>query len=195
MYIYKVGGILFDLYKDRDINNFNWDVVGNPEIGRTNLGDSIPTFVYQLLQFSIRTELEKEFGQDKSIDIIRRAGKIAGREFANHMLDLTLPLNEFIAMVQKSLVDNKIGILKIEKLDRSAGIVILTIAEDLDCAYLPVKGEQVCNFDEGFIAGVLGEYSKKTYKVREIDCWVTSARVCRFIAEVEVELEGVENER
>ncbi len=182
---------MFDLYKGSDLKSFNWDVVGNSKIGRNNLGDNVPTFVYQLLQFSIRTELEKELGKEKSIRLIRNAGKIAGREYADNLLDLTLSFNDFIAALQHSFADNKIGILKIEKIDKDLGTFILTMAEDLDCAYLPMKGENVCNFDEGFIAGILSQYTKKEYMVREIDCWVTSARVCRFKAVIE----GGENER
>ncbi len=178
---------MFDLHKNKDINKFNWDVVGNPAIGRANLGDSIPTYIYQLLQYSIRAELENELGKEATVRLIRKAGEIAGREFANHILYLTLSFNEFIALLQNAFVENKIGILKIEEVNKESGTIILTIAEDLDCAYLPMKGEQVCNFDEGFIAGILGEYTKKTYRVREVDCWATSARVCRFKAVVEGE--------
>ncbi len=181
---------MFDLYKGEDLNKFNWDIVGNPDVGRSNLGEYIPTYVYQLLQFSIRTELEKEFGKERSIQMIRSAGEIAGREYAKHFLDLSLSTNGFIANLQKAIVESKIGILKIEEIDRDSGSVYFTISEDLDCAYLPMKGDNVCNFDEGFIAGILGEYTKKSYIVREIDCWATSARVCRFKAVVE----GGENE-
>ena len=44
-------------------------------------------------------------------------------------------------------------------------------------------GETVCNYDEGFIAGILSEYTEKNYKAQEIDCWATGERVCRFRAE------------
>ncbi|MFV0314438.1 MAG: V4R domain-containing protein, partial [Anaerotignum sp.] len=43
-------------------------------------------------------------------------------------------------------------------------------------------GETVCNYDEGFLAGILKEYTKKEYVVTEIDCWATGSRVCRFSA-------------
>ncbi len=182
-----MGGILFDLYKGNDTNGFNWDVVGNGKIGRNNLGDYVPTFIYQLLQFSVRAELEKELGKEKAISFIRNAGKTAGLEYAIHTLDLTLSFDEFMAALQHSFVENKIGILKVEEVSKDLSEFVITISEDLDCSYLPMKGENVCNFDEGFIAGILGGYTKKEYQVREIDCWVTSARVCRFKAVVEGE--------
>ena len=50
----------------------------------------------------------------------------------------------------------------------------------MDCSCLPITGENVCTYDEGFIAGILNEYTGKTYDVREIDCWASGERVCRF---------------
>ncbi|MGO5051014.1 hypothetical protein ACTQ6A_00640 [Lachnospiraceae bacterium LCP25S3_G4] len=41
------------------------------------------------------------------------------------------------------------------------GEAILTVGEDLDCSGLPITGETVCNFDEGFLAGILKVYTKK----------------------------------
>ena len=45
---------------------------------------------------------------------------------------------------------------------------------------LPVTNETVCNYDEGFIAGILEAYTGKKYDVREVDCWASGDRVCRF---------------
>ena len=49
---------------------------------------------------------------------------------------------------------------------------------------LPVLGETVCNYDEGFISGILSLYSGKEYVAVETDCWATGGRVCRFQADV-----------
>ena len=54
------------------------------------------------------------------------------------------------------------------------------MGEDLDCSGLPITGEVVCNYDEGFIAGILHVYTGQVYDVREIDCWATGDRTCRF---------------
>ncbi|MDR2021776.1 MAG: hypothetical protein LBQ71_00615 [Hungatella sp.] len=108
-----------------------------------------------------------------------------GREFALHMLDLTLPPNDFLASLQKILEAHKIGILRIEKFDPHTGDVVLTVGEDLDCSGLPVTGDQVCNYDEGFLSGVLKEYTGKEYVVKEVDCWASDSRVCRFEASID----------
>jgi predicted hydrocarbon binding protein len=45
---------------------------------------------------------------------------------------------------------------------------------------LPATGELVCNYDEGFLAGIMETYSKEKYEVKEIDCWSSGAKTCRF---------------
>ena len=67
-----------------------------------------------------------------------------------------------------------------EKFDSSTGHVVLTISEDLDCSGLPVVGETVCNYDEGFLAGILKSYTKKSYQVVEVDCWATGSRAVSY---------------
>ena len=78
----------------------------------------------------------------------------------------------------------RIGILRVEEADEASGRLVLTVAEDADCSGLPVLGETVCNYDEGFLSGVLSVYSGKPYTAVEVDCWATGDRVCRFCAEV-----------
>jgi len=56
----------------------------------------------------------------------------------------------------------------------------LTVAEDLDCSGLPVFQETICTYDEGFISGLLSEYTGREFDVKEVDCWCSGDRVCRF---------------
>lgn len=179
-----VNNEVFKLYDIEDENKFTWDVIGNVSEGRYNLGESMPVYVYRLFEFTIKDELAKRFGNDTTIEIFRNAGEMAGREFANHMLDLSLPYHEFIAQLQQTLEESKIGILRVEKFDFETGEAVLTVGEDLDCSGLPVTGETVCNYDEGFLAGILKVYTKKNYIVTEVDCWASGSRVCRFEAKI-----------
>ena len=64
----------------------------------------------------------------------------------------------------------KIGVLRVEGVNSDDGTIMLTVSEDADCSGLPLLGETVCNYDEGFIAGILSEYTEKNYKAQEIDC-------------------------
>ena len=57
---------------------------------------------------------------------------------------------------------------------------IVTVSEDLDCSGLPITGETVCDYDEGFIEGIFETYTGKKFQVKEIDCWSTGDRTCRF---------------
>lgn len=175
---------MFEFSDDKDVQGFTWDDIGNIEDGRENLGEDMPVFVYRLFQFTMKDELIKQFGKEKAIEIFRNAGEIAGKEFANHLLDLTLDFPDFTSSLQKLLESTKIGVLRIERFDPETGFAILTISEDLDCSGLPITGETVCNYDEGFLAGILKEYTKKDYIVTEVDCWASGSRVCRFEAEV-----------
>ena len=100
------------------------------------------------------------------------------------MLNMDQPLNQFVSELQAKLQELKIGVLRIEEIDEENGRIVLTVAEDADCSGLPVLGETVCNYDEGFISGIMSQYSGKNYTAVEIDCWATGDRVCRFNVEV-----------
>lgn len=63
---------------------------------------------------------------------------------------------------------------------------ISTIEEDPDCSGLPASGETVCDYEEGFIAGILNTYTGETFDVKEIDCRASGGRVCGFHAKSNV---------
>lgn len=151
---------------------------------RGNLGGTLPVSVYRLLEYSMKGELAERFGVEAQIDIFRSAGRRAGVWFAEHLLNLDQPLGSFVSELQAKLQTYKIGILRVEFLDEESGKFILTVAEDADCSGLPVLGETVCNYDEGFIAGILSRFTGKPYTAVEVDCWATGDRVCRFRAEI-----------
>lgn len=154
---------------------------------RRNLGPDIPVFVYRLLEYSLKEELSSRLGHDEQTRLFRGAGARAGEYFAHSFLDLQLPLSGFAAQLSDKFRENRIGILRMESADEATGCIVLTVSEDADCSGLPVLGEAVCNYDEGFISGILSIYTGKKYNAVEIDCWGTGDRVCRFRAEPESE--------
>ena len=89
-------------------------------------------------------------------------------------------LPEFIQELTDLLLTLKIGVLRVEKSDPAKGLFTLIVAEDLDCSGLPVCHETICTYDEGFIAGILQEYTGTAFQVKEVDCWCSGDRVCRF---------------
>lgn len=155
------------------------------ENSRGNLGGELPVIVYRLLEYSLKDELVKRYGKEEQIEVFRSAGRKAGEYFAKNLLNLDLPLDQFVGELQQKMQDMKIGVLRIEEVDEESGRIILTVAEDADCSGLPVLGETVCNYDEGFIAGILSLYSGRPYTAVKVDCWATGDRVCRFHVKVE----------
>jgi len=159
---------------------FSWDHLGDLDLGRPNLGLHAPVLAYRLMQFTIRDVLVADLGRERADDVVRRAGHLAGMQFCRRLLSTKAALNEFIAQLQAALREQRIGILRVEALNPETLEMTLTVAEDLDCSGLPITGETVCVYDEGFIAGILEEYTGAAFHVREIDCWATGDRVCRF---------------
>lgn len=137
------------------------------ENSRSNLGETLPVLVYRMLEYSIKEELIAQFGKEKQIDIFREAGQRSGEYFARHMLNLDQPLNAFISELQAKMQDLKIGVLRIENIDEQSGRIILTVSEDADCSGLPVLGETVCNYEEGFISGILSVMSLRDPEDKE----------------------------
>ncbi|MBS5081861.1 MAG: V4R domain-containing protein [Clostridiales bacterium] len=161
---------------------YSLDVLGDVQTGRRNLGPEMPVIVYRLFMYSMRDTLEQQYGLEKTVQILRDCGKKAGMEFAEKVLDLTLDMDAFLIHLQKILSDFKIGILRIESFDDKERKAVFTISEDVDCSGLPILGMAVCNYDEGFLDGILKKYTGNSYKVTEIDCWAKGDRVCRFEA-------------
>ena len=173
-------GNVFEAKKNHSV--FTWDSLGDIKTGRGDLGEDMPVLVYRLMQYTMLDVLTREMGEAAANDYFRKAGYLAGVEFAKNALDLTADFDTFVAGLQKAMLTLKVGILRIEAIDAETGCIALTVAQDLDCSGLPVTNENVCTYDEGFIAGILEAYTGKKYDVREVDCWANGDRVCRFTA-------------
>lgn len=165
-----------------DNYSFNWAEIGDITLGRPNLGNLTNVAVYRLMQYSLRSVINKRLGGKTGKELFFDAGKLAGTEFCKNLLDTTLEFNDFIAQLQQQLKDLNIGILRIEESDLEKLSFTLVITEDLDCSGLPVTDETVCDYDEGFIAGIFKVYTGLDFEVKEVDCWSKGDRVCRFIA-------------
>lgn len=165
-----------------DKYHFQWADLGDIIDGRPHLGPMTNVAVYRLMQFTLREVLIGQFGVETTNALLFAAGKRAGTAFAHNLLDLNADLNTFIAQLYDKLLELKIGILRVEKSDAQSLHLILTLAEDLDCSGLPITQETVCDYDEGFIAGILESYLHREFQVKEVDCWSTGERTCRFEA-------------
>ena len=160
--------------------NFEWKDLGDIALGRPNLGPMTKVAVYRLMEYTMRDVLEKHFGAEKANALFYDAGYLAGKEFCKNLLDISLDFNGFVADLTEKLLTMNIGVLRVEKADLENSSFLFSVGEDLDCSGLPFYGVPVCDYDEGFIAGILFIYTGKNFTVTEIDCWGTGERTCRF---------------
>jgi hypothetical protein len=163
---------------------FSWDLLGDIELGRPNLGQHTRLEVYRLMQYCFRDILERDFGMEEADRVFYEAGYLAGSEFYTHALGQVDGFDTFVRELQNALKEMGIGILRVEKADLEQGVFVLTVSEDLDCSGLPELDYEICVYDEGFIAGVMESFTGESFKVKEIDCWCTGDRTCRFTAEI-----------
>jgi predicted hydrocarbon binding protein len=162
---------------------FSWDLLGDIALGRPNLGPATRIEVYRLMQFTFRDVMEQQLGTEKTDQIFYAAGKLAGTEFYSQNFSEVKDFNVFIRQLQEAFRDLGVGVLRVEQANMEEGSFILTVSEDLDCSGLPELGYQICTYDEGFIAGLLESFTGGPFKVKEVDCWCTNDRTCRFTAE------------
>lgn len=164
---------------------FSWELLGDLNLGRPNLGRTSRLEVYRLLQFCFRDVLEERLGTEQADQIFYEAGKLAGSQFYQNLLGHVTDFHDFIKQLQTTLKDMGIGILRVEKADLKANSFVFTVSEDLDCSGLPELDYEICVYDEGFIAGLLENFTGKRFVVKEVDCWCTGDRTCRFTAQAE----------
>ncbi len=166
--------------EERDESKFEWRMIGDIAEGRPNLGPEVHVAVYRLMQFTLRDVLIREYDVESADRIFFEAGKAAGQAYCENVLDKGKDLDGMFADLQRTMKELGIGIFRVELADVEKEAFVVTVAEDLDCSGIPPCSEEICTYDEGFIAGLLLAYSDKDFTVKEVDCWGSGGRVCRF---------------
>jgi uncharacterized protein len=169
--------------EERDESQFTWNMLGDIEAGRPNLGPMMHLTVYRLMQYTLRDILIRDYGVETADRVFFEAGKKAGEEFCRNLLAETANLNSFVAGVQRAMKDLGMAIFRVESSDADKGSFVITLSEDVDCSGLPVVDEEICVYDEGFIAGLLQGHTGKDFNVKEVECWGRGDRICRFNAD------------
>ena len=164
---------------------FEWNLLGNLKEGRPNLGKTVDLEMYRLLLYTLRDVLEQKYGAKEADRIFFAAGYSAGTEFYKHYVspasNPVSSIDEFVSKTQKLLKEKGVGILRVEEAVLEAGRVVLTIDEDMDCSGLPEIDSEVCVYDEGFVSALFESFTNESWTAKEIDCWCTGARTCRFL--------------
>lgn len=166
--------------EERSDSLFDWSMIGDLEAGRPNLGASMPVAVYRLMQFTLRDLMVQELGVEKADKLFYDAGRKAGSEYFDNVMKPQTNLDGFFAELQGTLKELQIGIFRVESMDEEKGSFVVTVAEDLDCSGIPVCSEEICTYDEGFLAAIFQAQTGGAYRVKEVDCWGSGDRVCRF---------------
>ncbi|MDR2161142.1 MAG: 4-vinyl reductase [Desulfovibrio sp.] len=165
---------------------FSWDVVGaDMSLARPSMGASLSVEMYRLLQFTMRDILEQRYGTDIVDTLFFESGVLAGQAFYDRYLKGATDVNSLVKTIQDKFQELGVGIFRVEMADASGKSFTFVVDEDLDCSGLPDNAEHICVYDEGFIKGILDSFTSSDYTVKEIDCWCSGARTCRFSAEKE----------
>lgn len=159
---------------------FEWSQLGDIELGRPNLGNTTSVVIYRLMQFTLRDAIIKYANMETMEHIFYDAGYNSGKAIYENLIGPTDNLNDLVKKLTELLKKLNIGILRFEKIDTDNMEFILTVSEDLDCSGLPINQETVCTFDEGVISGVFDSFSGISFRAKEVDCWCTGDRTCRF---------------
>lgn len=167
---------------------FDWEFIGDASDGvRPSLGGSTALEVYRLFQFGIRDVIEQHYGTEMTDTIFREAGILAGKLFYQKYCAGAKDVGELVKIIQDKFKDLAIGIVRFETLDLENHTIQLTVDEDLDCSGLPDTNDHICVYDEGLIKGILDSFTNLDFTVREVDCWCSGERTCRFKAQLKKE--------
>ncbi|QQO11078.1 V4R domain-containing protein [Breznakiella homolactica] len=163
---------------------FSWEktIGADMQVARPSLGPNTRIEVYRLFQFTLRDVLEQHYGTETADNLFREAGALAGRSFFDKFLSDAKDVGELAIKLRESFNTLGMGIFRVETSEPENAHFIFTVDEDLDCSGLPDTSDVICVYDEGFIQGVLESFSGRNFDVREIDCWCTGSRTCRFEA-------------
>ena len=166
--------------EERESPKFEWSMIGDIGEGRPNLGRTMDVAVYRLMQFTLRDVMIKNFGPAATDRILYEAGELAGREFCQALLSEMDDFKEFLKEMQDMLKSLKIGIVRVERFDEDNKELTVTVSEDLDCSGLINCQETICTYDEGFLSGLISQHTGTKFEAKEVDCWCSGDRVCRF---------------
>ena len=169
------------MFKESRLNpTFAWRDIGDIEEGRPTLGCLLPVETYRMMKYALRDVLITHFDPQRAADFFFDAGRSAGAELCRTSLDTDLDVAAFLDELADKMLELGMGLMAVERADAEGLNIVLTVAEDLDCSGLPTSDETVCSFDEGFFAGVFEGYAGRPFMAKEIACWASGDRLCRF---------------
>jgi len=150
---------------------FNWDIIGNLQEGRPNLGDQVNFILYRVMQYTLHDVFVKQLGNEESNRLFYEAGSIAGRFFFEHFLKefKNLPLADFLAKFRSVLDENGIRFLRIDSVNIETGGCTVSVAAGVgETGFDNIKLDR-CDYDTGVVEGILSKYAEKTIKATKVN--------------------------
>ena len=98
---------------------FSWDLLGDLELGRPNLGNKTRLEVYPPYAVLLSRRPRGALRHRGDRRALLRGGQAGGLEFAAHFLSRAGDLGDFVTELQTVLREMSIGILRVEKADAS----------------------------------------------------------------------------
>lgn len=151
-----------------------------PEEFRPSLGAMTHVGVYRMLYFSLRNVLKQEEGHERADALFREAGYLAGQTFYEQFCATVTDISSLVRVIENRFKELGIGIFRMEDVCEDSLCFTLTVEEDLDCSGLEEKGGVFCVYSEGWFRGIFESFTDRPFSVKEIDCWGTGAKICRF---------------
>lgn len=147
------------------------------EVSNSNrpvLGNDIPLLVFRVFRHFSAGYMEEVLGRGAGV-VFQNAGRELGRE-AGKML-YKENATEYLTDVVQFVRDSKIGILK--PVEFTDGRLIVDLDECITCAGMTPIGKRICQFEVGFVAGIVETLTKQRPKAHESLCNMNSERCCQ----------------
>lgn len=145
---------------------------------RPVLGNDIPILIFRVFRHFSAGYMEEVLGRGAGV-VFQNAGRELGRE-AGAML-YNPSADEYLKNVCQFVSDSKIGLLTPREV--GADRLVVDLDECITCAGMTPIGKRICQFEVGFVAGIVEVLTKKKPKAHESLCNMNNERCCQVTVE------------
>lgn len=151
-----------------------------PVRNRANLGPGVDVRLFQALRLIAVASVADQTGKDPAA-LAYKSGQRVGRALGNAMAPVAGRGPEaFFPAARELCLRMAIGSLVLEEIDLDRGRVLVRLDETVSCAGILGTEGPLCDFEAGFLAGLLSGGIGKPVRATELACAATGSRGCRF---------------
>jgi uncharacterized protein len=146
---------------------------------RTKLGPRIPIHLFQALRLiALGSSLEEMLGGG-SRALVYRSGQRLGMTLGKALLpQASSDLNTYLGLVSKVAEQLSIGIVMAEKVDLTAGLLVLRVDECVSCAGIANASAPICHFEAGMVGGLVRVFAGTEVRAVETRCNAVGDKTC-----------------